>query len=153
MSPDHELSGPEKKLKKVNAELLKSTIMSKWELEAILQLLQVVERSISLKNFQKSTIQGPYQKSKLKAQNILTIINNFFQNTFSNLKPVGEPARHIQRSLHCECNIFATMAGITKWLGNTIHRIQQRPVINCHFGLAKIVRLRGLCDYPSMAHQ
>ena len=118
---------------KVIAMLLKSNIMSKWQLEAILQLLQVVERSTSLKNFQKSTIQGPYQKSKLKAQNILTIINNFFQNTFSNLKPVGEPARHIQRSLHCECNIFATMAGITKWLGNTIHRIQQRPVINCHF--------------------
>ena len=29
--------------------------------------------------------------------------------------------------------------------------VQQRPVINCRFRLAKIVRIRGLCDYPSMA--
>ena len=31
--------------------------------------------------------------------------------------------------------------------------IQQLPVINCRFWLAKIVRIRGLCDYPSMAFQ
>ena len=29
--------------------------------------------------------------------------------------------------------------------------IQQSPVINCCFCLRKIVRTRGLCDYPSMA--
>ena len=33
------------------------------------------------------------------------------------------PARQIQRSLHCKLNILVTMAGITKWLGHTIHNI------------------------------
>ena len=44
----------EKKLKKVIAVLLKSTNMSKWEFEAILQLLQVMERSNSSKILEKS---------------------------------------------------------------------------------------------------
>ena len=30
-------------------------------------------------------------------------------------------------------------------------KLQQSPVINCRFCLRKIVRIRGLCDYPSMA--
>ena len=30
------------------------------------------------------------------------------------------------------------------------NEVQQRPVINCRFCPAKIVRLRGLCDYPNM---
>ena len=61
-----------KKLKKVIAVLLNSTIMSKWELEAILQLLQVMERSNSSKIFDKSFIQGPLQKSKIKIKNNFT---------------------------------------------------------------------------------
>ena len=72
MSLDQEWSGPEKKLEKVIAVLLKSTIMSKWELEAILQLLQVMERSNSSKIFDKSSTQSPLQKSKIKMQNIVT---------------------------------------------------------------------------------
>ena len=59
VSLDHESSDPEKKLKKVIAVLLKSTIMNKLELEAILQLLQVMERSNSSKIFDKSSVQGP----------------------------------------------------------------------------------------------
>ena len=43
-----------KNLKKVIAVLFKSTIMSKWELVAILQLLQVMERSNSSKILEKS---------------------------------------------------------------------------------------------------
>ena len=35
----------------------------------------------------------------------------------------NQPARHFQRSLHCEWNTSVTVAGITKWLGHTIHRI------------------------------
>ena len=35
----------------------------------------------------------------------------------------NQPARHIQRSLHCEWNISVTVVGITKWLGHTIHMI------------------------------
>ena len=55
-----------KNLKKVIAVLLRSTIMSKWELVAILQLLQVMERSYSSKIFDKSLIQSPLEKSKIK---------------------------------------------------------------------------------------
>ena len=62
----------EKKLKKVIAVLLKSTNMSKWEFEAILQLLQVMQRSKSSKIFDKSSIQGQIQKLKIKIQNIFT---------------------------------------------------------------------------------
>ena len=106
-------------LKKVIAVLLRSTIMSKWELVAILHLLQVMERSNSSKTFDKSSIQSPIQKSKCKMQNIFTFINNFSQNSFWNLKPLNQPARQIQTPLHCECNISVTMAGIIKWLGYT----------------------------------
>ena len=59
-----------KNLKKVIAVLLRSTIMSKWELVAILHLLQVMERSNSSKIFDKSSIQGPLQISKIKMLNI-----------------------------------------------------------------------------------
>ena len=55
-----------KNLKKVIAVLLRSTIMSKWELVAILQLLQVMERSYSSKISDKSLIQSPLEKSKIK---------------------------------------------------------------------------------------
>ena len=66
------VSGPwiiwsrKKILKKVIAVLLRSTIMSKWELVAILHLLQVMERSNSSKTFDKSSIQSPIQKYKGK---------------------------------------------------------------------------------------
>ena len=63
MSLDHISSDPEKKFEKVIAVLLRSTIMSKWELVAILHLLQVMERSNSSKTFDKSSIQSPLQKS------------------------------------------------------------------------------------------
>ena len=46
-------------IEKVIAVLLRSTIMVKSELEAILQLLQVIERSNLSKIFDKSSIQGP----------------------------------------------------------------------------------------------
>ena len=36
---------------------------------------------------------------------------------------------------------------------DTRGNIQQSPGINCRFCPAKIVRLRGLCDYPNMAFQ
>ena len=110
-------------LKKVIAVLLRSTIMSKWELVAILHLLQVMERSNSSKTFDKSSIQSPLQKSKSKKHNIFIFVNNFSRNTFWILKPLNQPARQIQTPLHCECNISVTMAGIIKWLGYTIHRI------------------------------
>ena len=34
--------------------------------------------------------------------------------------------------------------------GMTYELIQQLPVINCRFCLRKIVRIRGLCDYPTI---
>ena len=55
-------------MEKVIAVLLMSTIMSKLELEAILQLLQVMERSNSSKIYDEWSIQGPVQKSKIKMQ-------------------------------------------------------------------------------------
>ena len=74
--------------------LLKSTIMSKWELEAILQLLQVMERSKSSKIFDKSSsIQGPLQKSKIKMQNIYLWIV-FCQNAFWNQKTLCTRSGH-----------------------------------------------------------
>ena len=42
---------------------------------------------------------------------------------FLNKHTFNQPARHIQRSLHCEWTISVTMAGITKWLGHTILRL------------------------------
>ena len=30
------------------------------------------------------------------------------------------------------------------------YQLQQRPVINCRSCLRKIVRIRGLCDYPTI---
>ena len=36
------------------------------------------------------------------------------------------------------------------WWINLMYYIQQLPVINCSFWPAKIVRIRGLCDYPSI---
>ena len=112
-----------KKLKKVIAVLLRSTIMNRWELEAILQLLQVMQRSKSSKIFGKSSIRANNRNSKLKYKIFLLFINNFSQNAFWNLKPFNQPARQIRTPLHCECNISVTMAGIIKWLGYTIHRM------------------------------
>ena len=81
-------------LKKVIAVVLRSTIMSKWELEAILQLLQVMERSKSSKIFDKSSsIQGPLQKSKIKMQNIYLWIG-FCQNAFWNQKTLRTRSGH-----------------------------------------------------------
>ena len=48
---------------------------------------------------------------------VMLLWSILFKNTLK------KPARHIQRSFHCTCNISATMSGITKWLGYTIHRI------------------------------
>ena len=80
--------------KKVIAVVLRSTIMSKWELEAILQLLQVMERSKSSKIFDKSSsIQGPLQKSKIKMQNIYLWIV-FCQNAFWNQKTLRTRSGH-----------------------------------------------------------
>ena len=61
-----------KNLEKDIAVLLMSTIMSKLELEAILQLLQVMERPNSSKIYGEWSIQGPVQKSKIKMQIIFT---------------------------------------------------------------------------------
>ena len=56
----------------VIAVLIKSILKSKCELEAILQLLQVLERSASSDILDKSAIKDQLQKSKIKMQNILT---------------------------------------------------------------------------------
>ena len=65
-----------------------------------------------------------YRNPKMKSKIFLLFINNLSQNTFWNLKSLNQPARQIQIPFHCTCNISATMSGITKWLGYTIHRIR-----------------------------
>ena len=61
-----------------------------------------------------------YESTELKMCVLACLVMNSWPLLFQNL--LKKPARHIQRSLHCKCNISATMAGITKWLGHTTHR-------------------------------
>ena len=88
----------------------------KNSLQAIfLQLMQVREMSTSSKIFENWHFNAHYSDTKFKWKIFQIFIDNS-DVSFSNLKPVNETARHIQRSLHCKWNISVTKVDITKWL-------------------------------------
>ena len=113
----------QKKLKKVIAVLLKSTIMNKLELRPSCSSCKSWRGQIHPKFLISNQFRAHYRNPKMTSNNFLLYINNSSQNTSWNLKSLNQPARHIQRSFHCTCNISATMSGITKWLGYTISSI------------------------------